>query len=200
MKLPDLDPIRHLLEAHRAAIVSHGQQAFVQEDAAEARLHADRLDQLNAAELALGALEESLAALGALPTPADPPAPTEKRKVVNHSVIPSDLDGASIFIKVKGIVAGGTLSGRQVTVLPGSQMALEETADCREYIRKNRRQLIASGKVVKEATCYRFSQPVTFSSPSAAACAILGRSSNGPQTWVTADGKPIGIQKPKPNR
>ncbi len=87
-----------------------------------------------------------------------------------------------------------------MTVLPGSQMALEETADCREYIRKSRAQLIASGKVVKDSGSYRFAQAVTFSSPSAAACAILGRSSNGPQTWVTADGKPIGIQKPKPNR
>ncbi len=106
MKLPDLDPVRQLLEAHRAAIVAHGQQAFVQEDAAEARLHADRLDHLKAAELALGALEAALTSLGTITSPSDPadPAdPSARRKVVNHSVIPSELDGASIFVKVKGM-------------------------------------------------------------------------------------------------
>lgn len=58
----------------------------------------------------------------------------------------------------------------------------------RDEVAKGRKALVADGTIADG----RLTRAFAFSSPSAAACVVPGRSSNGPKEWKTADGRALG--------
>jgi uncharacterized protein DUF4357 len=54
-----------------------------------------------------------------------------------------------------------------------------------------RQELVGNGVMVADGAGYRFSQDYVFSSPSAAATVILGRSANGRTEWKDAQGRTL---------
>lgn len=71
-----------------------------------------------------------------------------------------------------------------LTVLKDSSMAIDTTDSLQQTYRELRQKLIDDGIVVNGV----FVKPYKFSSPSAAACVLSGRSANGKTEWTTADG------------
>ena len=66
-------------------------------------------------------------------------------------------------------------------------MSSELRQSCRAWVKTHRDELIKSGKVVE----FVFAEDVSFSSPSAAAAAILGGESNGLILWKNDGGKTL---------
>jgi len=54
-----------------------------------------------------------------------------------------------------------------------------------------RQELIDLGVLAPQGTEHAFTQDNTFSSPSTAACMVLGRSSNGRLDWKDAQGRAL---------
>jgi len=97
-------------------------------------------------------------------------------------------EGVEIFhLASKKLTAKGFVSGDSFVVLEGSQMSSELRKSCRTWVKTHRDELIESGKV-KE---FVFAENVSFSSPSAAAAAIMGGESNGLILWKNDDGKTL---------
>ena len=86
------------------------------------------------------------------------------------------------YCKANGIkVSDGFL------VLKGSKISEELTTSLRFYSKRIIRNLIYDG-IIKD---YIFTENYTFSSPSAAACVVTGRSANGLEEWKTKEGIPL---------
>lgn len=199
--IPELEALRLLLEQCRHLVVSQGQDAFKQVNAKEARRQADRLDLLEKAEDSLDAFESALEAFPELfvepesSTNAEPP--TAYREVKNESVISQESLGQRVTITSGVANATGYWDGRRFTVEAGSQMRTDEVPSIHEWLKEHRASLLASGVVVKQGVGYIFARNAVFTSPSAAAGVVLGRSANGPQEWKLPDGSPLGKMTPK---
>lgn len=199
--IPELEALRLLLEQCRHVVVSQGQDAFKQINAKAARHQADRLDLLGKAEDSLDAFEN---ALGAFPelfveleSSTDTEPPTVYREVKNESVISQDALGQKATITSSAANATGYWDGRRFTIEAGSQMRADEVPSIHEWLREHRASLLAGGVVIKQASHYVFIKSAVFTSPSAAAGVVLGRSANGPQEWKLPDGSPLGKMTPK---
>lgn len=199
--IPELEALRLLLEQCRHFVVSQGQDAFKKVNAKEARRQADRLDLLEKAEESLDAFESTLEAFPELFSKEraarglEPP--TAYREVKNESVISQESLGQRVTISSTVANATGYWDGRRFTVEAGSQMRADETPSIHEWLREHRSALIASHDVVKQGAGYVFTKSAIFTSPSAAAGVVLGRSANGPQEWKLPDGSPLGKMTPK---
>ena len=85
------------------------------------------------------------------------------------------------------MTATAYISGDQIVVVKGSQISPVERKTCRPWVRNMRDALGKEGKVVN----YVFTVDTPFSSPSAAAAAILGGESNGQTLWRNENGKTL---------
>lgn len=199
--IPELEALRLLLEQCRHLVVSHGQDAFKQVNAKEARRQADRLDLLEKAEGSLDAFEKALEVFPELfvqpESPSDVAPPTAYREVRNESVISQEALGQKVTITSSVANATGYWDGRRFTIEAGSQMREEETPSIHSWLKEHRAALLSRGFVVKNKNAYVFVQNAVFTSPSAAAGVVLGRSSNGPQEWKLPDGSTLGKMTPK---
>ncbi len=99
-----------------------------------------------------------------------------KRKEKNIFHIKGTKCKASAYLTKDGIV-----------VMKGSEFSPLESNSCGEWIKKHRKELIKSGKVLKNV----FNEDVIFSSSSLAAACVLGRNVNGRTAWVNGEGKTI---------
>jgi len=73
-------------------------------------------------------------------------------------------------------------------VLAGSQSRAEEGPSLASNVRALREQLLRSGKLVPDtADNLRFTENVAFTSPSAAAAAVMGTSRNGRTDWINIE-------------
>jgi hypothetical protein len=73
-------------------------------------------------------------------------------------------------------------------VLAGSQARVEEGPSLASNVRALREQLLRSGKLVPDsADNLRFTENVAFTSPSAAAAAVMGTSRNGRTDWINTE-------------
>jgi hypothetical protein len=73
-------------------------------------------------------------------------------------------------------------------VLAGSQARAEEGPSLASNVRALREQLLRSGKLVHDTTDnLRFTENVAFTSPSAAAAAVVGTSRNGRTDWINTE-------------
>ncbi len=90
------------------------------------------------------------------------------------------------------IRARGLFHGKDLTVLSGSEAEFVETPAFSGHSYKPLRdELILKGILTEKHGKYLFSRDYKFSSPSAAAAVILGRSAAGPMEWKDLDGGSI---------
>jgi hypothetical protein len=127
----------------------------------------------------------------------DSEPPTAFREVKNESVISAEALGQKVTIASGVANATGYWDGRKFTIEAGSRMRVEEAPSIHEWLKEHRASLLASGVVVKQGAGYVFAKNAVFTSPSAAAGVVLGRSANGPQEWKLPDGSPLGKMTPK---
>lgn len=95
------------------------------------------------------------------------------------------------FVKGKDAEATGELVEDGFVVRAGAIARLEVVPSAIETVEPMRKKLIESGVLVEEDGGYRFTQDYLFNTPSGAAAAVLGRSSNGWVDWKTKDGKTL---------
>jgi hypothetical protein len=96
--------------------------------------------------------------------------------------------------KGKGIVARGYESTQGFVVKAGSQAigeVVDSMAQYAAYALSTRQELIDLGVLAQQGAVYVFTQDYAFSSPSTAACVLLGRSANGRLEWKDAQGRAL---------
>jgi len=77
-------------------------------------------------------------------------------------------------------------------VFEGSTANMEETKSAKgTWVSHIREALIQSGSLVEEGKVFRFAENHIFTSPSAAAVAVLARNANGWTEWKYADGRTL---------
>jgi Domain of unknown function (DUF4357) len=99
-------------------------------------------------------------------------------------------------LESKGIQAHGEQrNDGSFWILKGSQASTEEQPSCPLGIRKQRKQLIDNGVLVRECNYLLFNEDCRFTSPSTPASIVLGRSANGRSgrydSWKNADEKTL---------
>ena len=96
-----------------------------------------------------------------------------------------DTLGSTFRLALRGCMAEAVREGNgDFTVLKGSTIAEDSTESLQQTYSELRQKLIDNRIVVDGV----FTRSYTFSSPSAAACVVSGRSANGKTEWTTADG------------
>lgn len=101
--------------------------------------------------------------------------------------------GDGLVLKAKGLTARGTrLPDGSFVVFQGSMADGEVQPTCPPYVKKLRSELVKRGVLKPENSGFRFSSDYTFSSPSQAACVVLGGSANGLAYWKDSDGRTLG--------
>ena len=82
-------------------------------------------------------------------------------------------------------------------VFEGSKANLVETPTAGTWVINMRKELLAKGILLEGNEVYKFTSDYIFSSPSAAAAVVLGRSANGWTSWKFKDGKTLDEVKRK---
>jgi hypothetical protein len=101
------------------------------------------------------------------------------------------LKTQDLFLKAKGIEAGGVDSAEGFVVRAGSEAVKEEVPSIHAYLRELRQSLLAQGVLEDAGAVYRLTQDYTFNSPSTAAGVLLGRSANGRTEWRDTKGRTL---------
>ncbi|PCJ83206.1 MAG: hypothetical protein COA54_15785 [Thiotrichaceae bacterium] len=100
------------------------------------------------------------------------------------------LASNKLICKIKGLLAYGNRTDNGFIVYKDSEAVLEDRASA--VRNKVRRQiLIDKGVLVKQDNCFIFTRDHEFTSPSLAAAAIRGGTSNGLTAWKTKEGKTL---------
>lgn len=94
-------------------------------------------------------------------------------------------ENITFYLSIRGSKAAGYGKGKNFTVLKGSKVSRNITPSLADNHRELREQLMDDA-VIKNRT---FTKDYTFSTISAAACVVSGRSANGWLEWQTEDGK-----------
>ncbi len=103
----------------------------------------------------------------------------------------SSSKAPTLELKGKSTSARGRETSQGFEVLQGSRARLDEVPSVQSWIHGLRAELLASGVLVPSSGSLLLSQDYLFSSPSAAAAVMLGRSANGRELWRRADGKSL---------
>lgn len=104
---------------------------------------------------------------------------------------PPAIDGATrpLFLSGKGIAAQGAETAEGFVVRRDSQAVASTVSSCAPYVNQLREAMIRNGVLAAREGVLVFTQDYVFNSPSTAAGAILGRSSNGREAWKNKDGR-----------
>ena len=99
-------------------------------------------------------------------------------------------DTVLLHLNGKNAEATGYVSANGVTVIKGSRVSEEVLDSLKKHLKcyADLRQQLENDGIIKDRL---FQTNYEFRSPSAAACVILGRSSNGMTSWKNADGAPL---------
>jgi len=138
---------------------------------------ADRADM----EVFLGHMLGMLPVLGVHAFEQAPKAPAAKASPV-------------LTCKGKGVQATGYEASQGFVVRAGSQAVADTVPSMALQVRGMfdlRQELIGNGVLGLQGGLYQFTQDYSFSSPSTAAAAVLGRSANGRIEWKAADGRTL---------
>lgn len=101
---------------------------------------------------------------------------------------------AILICKGKGVTASAYEATQGFIVKAGSLAAGEAVPSMQQHVRSMfniRQELIQNGVLQREDDHFRFMQDYAFSSPSAAAAVILGRSANGRVEWKDGKGRTL---------
>lgn len=96
-----------------------------------------------------------------------------------------------LHCKGKDAHATGEYTEDGLVVIAGSTCNLEVTNSAKSGITKKREKLLDEGVLSVDGDMLTFKENYAFSSPSAAAGAVLGRNSNGWREWKYKDGKTL---------
>ena len=102
--------------------------------------------------------------------------------------------GALLTCQGRGVNASGYDTPQGFLVKLGSLASTTETPSMHDHFPtavKLRRELVGNGVLVQLGDQYQFTQDYTFSSPSYAATVVLGRNSNGRESWKDTNGKTL---------
>ena len=91
-----------------------------------------------------------------------------------------------------GVTASGLYSSEGLRVLAGSQARMDAVPSAPQHLIATRSRLVESGVLEISGDIYVFTRDHLFTSPSAASCVVMARSSNGHEVWLLGDGKPLG--------
>ncbi len=106
--------------------------------------------------------------------------------------------GKDILIcKGKDAYAEGEYTEDGLVIFKESKCNLTVTRTLGSSVRILRKKLIGSGILIQDGNVYKFTDNQTFSSPSAAAATVLGRSANGWIEWKYKNGKTLDEVKRK---
>lgn len=107
---------------------------------------------------------------------------------------PAAKAGPVLTCKGKGVQATGYEASQGFVVRAGSQAVADTAPSMAQHVRGMfdlRQELIGNGVLGLQGGLYQFTQDYSFSSPSTAAAAVLGRSANGRIEWKAADGRTL---------
>jgi hypothetical protein len=105
-----------------------------------------------------------------------------------------------LFCRGKGAEATGEYTEDGFVVFEGSTANLDEVKSARgTWVSHIREALLKSGVLVEQGGVYRFTKNHIFTSPSAAAVAVLARNANGWIEWKYADGRSLDEVKRSTN-
>lgn len=102
--------------------------------------------------------------------------------------------GVILTCQGRGASATGYDTPQGFLVRKGSTCAADETPSLREdqpATVKLRTELLANGVLCRVGEFFQFSQDYTFTSPSYASSVVLGRKSNGRESWKDANGRTL---------
>ncbi len=99
--------------------------------------------------------------------------------------------GRTLHLSAKGVAAQGAETAEGFVVRAKSGAVTSEAPSCPAWVKQLRGALVQNGVLATSGDAYVFTQDYVFASPSAAACAVLGRSANGRTEWTTKDGKTL---------
>ena len=102
-----------------------------------------------------------------------------------------------LVCKGKEALAEGEYTEDGLIVFAGSTCNLKETKTAGNWVIGMRDGLLESGTLIEDGGVLRFTSDHIFSSPSAAACVVLARRSNGWIEWKYKDGKTLDEVKRK---
>jgi hypothetical protein len=98
-----------------------------------------------------------------------------------------------LVCEIKGLKATGHLTPSGFVVRKGSHAVLKERASAHQYPNTlaSRKRLIDDGTLIQDEDHLKFTHDAEFSSPSAAATVVHGRSANGLLAWKSRDAKTL---------
>lgn len=99
--------------------------------------------------------------------------------------------------KGKDATARGEYTEDGLVVFAGSTANVKLTRTAGTWLKNMRDRLVSNGVIQAEGNVYRFLTDYVFSSPSAAAAAVLGRRANGWIEWKYEDGRTLDEVKRK---
>ena len=100
-----------------------------------------------------------------------------------------------LYLKAKDCDCRGYESADGFVVLKGSRARVHEVPSIHAYLTELRATLVANGVLKQDGDTYALTQDYEFSSPSTAAGAMEGRTSNGRVEWHDKDGRTLkGLQ------
>lgn len=101
------------------------------------------------------------------------------------------------YCEGKKAEAKGEFTDDGFLVLKGSTANLEEVPKVRKWVTSRRDALLKANVLTQNGDVLEFREDQIFSSPSAASCVVLGRSSNGWKEWKDHEGKTLDEVKRK---
>ncbi|HVC23826.1 MAG TPA: GIY-YIG nuclease family protein [Candidatus Dormibacteraeota bacterium] len=96
-----------------------------------------------------------------------------------------------LVLRAKGVAARGVEDSAGFVVRAGSQAVATEVPSVPPSVHAIRSALLEKGVLVVDGPTLRFAQDYPFASPSTAASAVLGSSSNGRELWTDSTGRPL---------
>jgi hypothetical protein len=138
------------------------------------------------ARLLLGVLgHKVLEPITAFPTSV----PASNANAAPHPATPSASE--QFHLTAKGVTAQAVMTDEGVVILSGSGASAKSVESISPGYKRLREQLLQQGVLVPDGTNLKFSQDHLFSSPSAAACVVVGAAINGREAWRTSGDKSL---------
>ena len=102
-----------------------------------------------------------------------------------------DPSAVRLFASGPNAKAEGAVASEGFVVFSGSTARAVEVPSATSFVTGLRAQLIAEGVIAGDGPSLRFTRDYLFSSPSAAASAVLARNANGRTEWKDAQGRTL---------
>ena len=185
---PDVDGVVHAFESLRqqldeieSRIRNHASEAAQHGDYDDVREWIGKAEQLARLVTSTDALLVEFAAVFDQTRPPQPPIAAP-----DPVLQPQSTGGIRLKLHNRDCDAQAIYNTGSVTVLRGSLLAVDERKSLSDVHRNRRRDLRRRGKLAADPSGHGLNlhEDCRFSSPSGAACFVVGYSANGNQAWI----------------